>query len=228
MQRRTLFLAALGMMAGFTLSAAQADTLTRAAAGATRVHFNLPGELIVRHGDTEQVVVQAEPQVLERLVVTQKGDALTLASSGSFRTEKPIRVTLTLKNLQGLKLANSGSATVEQMRGRALEVEARGSGNLVLSGVDYQSVQAELASSGRIAISGTGQSLRATIGGSGTIAAADFAARTVEAAIKGAGEIQVHAKETLKASISGAGNIAYRGNPTLTSSVSGAGSVGRL
>lgn len=226
--RGRALLACMTFAAALVPLAGAAEELTRSAEGVTRLHFDLPGELIVRQSDKSTLTVHAEPRVLARLRIVHKGDLLTLTSSGSFSTDKPLRIIVGLQTLRELTASNSGNATIEAMRGKDLQLTAAGTGNLLLKQLAYDSVNAELAGSCNVTLSGTATRLQARISGTGTIDAADLAAKEAAARLSGSGEIRVHASQKLDARLSGAGRIAYRGKPALKLSVTGAGSIDRL
>lgn len=208
--------------------AALGETITRPADGITRVQFRVPGELVVRKGDREQLTVEAEPQVLKALEIGVKNDTLTLAAREKFKTDKKLLFTLTVKSLRSIRNEGSGNASAENFSGPAIDLDASGSGNLSAKNLRPEQLNLAIRGSGNIDVSGAGKAVAARIDGSGTIDAANFRAQSAQAEIKGSGDIRVHADETLKASIGGAGSIRYRGKPRVTQSVTGAGGVDPL
>ncbi|GIZ51751.1 head GIN domain-containing protein [Noviherbaspirillum aridicola] len=207
---------------------ALADSASFAADGVTRVRYSLPGELLIRQGAQEKLVVEADPKVLQQLDVRVRGDQLVIASRGSFKTNKGIRLTLTLKSLRGLVADGSGNSRIEGFGGDAIEAVADGSGNIALANVKPAQLTLTIKGSGNIEADGSGNSLQASVGGSGEIDAAGFRAQAAQARIAGSGSIRVHAERDLQAVISGAGNIEYKGKAKVTESITGAGSVDRL
>jgi hypothetical protein len=204
------------------------ETMTRPAGGVTRIIFKTPGELIVRQGTDEKLTVQAEAKVLAQLDISTKNDTMVLASKGNFKTEKGLKYTLTIKSFRSLKSDGSGNSTVESFTGPEMDFEGAGSGNISVKNIKPGQVKLVISGSGNIDVAGSGKSLIARIGGSGTIDAVKFQALAADAGIDGSGNISVHADETLKAAISGAGNIEYKGKAKVTQSITGAGNVNRL
>lgn len=228
MSKRRLLLAALGMALGLPAMPALGDTASYAADGVTRVRFRLPGELSIRQGAQEKLVIEAEAKVLRQLDVSIKGEQLVIASRGNFKTDKGLKLTLTLKSLRALASDGSGDSTIDGFGGNAIEIDANGSGNVRLTNVKPAQLTLVIAGSGDIEAAGSGNGLAARIDGSGNIDAADFRAQSVQARIGGSGTIRVHAEQALHAAISGAGNIEYKGKAKVTHSITGAGSVDRL
>jgi Putative auto-transporter adhesin, head GIN domain len=221
----------LGILAlGLALanSTAVAEVMTRPADGVTRVVFKTPGDLSIRVGAQEKLTVEAEPKVLAQLDISVKGDTLTLSSKGSFKTEKGLKYTLTIKSFRKLRTEGSGTSAIEGFEGSDIDVEAAGSGDISLKNVKPGRLQIVIPGSGNVEAAGSGKSLLARIDGAGNIDAMKFQAQVVEARLDGSGNIRVYADESLKAAISGAGNIEYKGKAKVTQSITGAGSVERL
>lgn len=217
-----------GLGLALMAQSALADVMTKPADGVTRVVFKTSGELSVKVGSEEKLTVEAEPKVLAQLDIGVKGGTMTLASKGSFKTDKGLKFTLTIKSLRALKSDGSGEIRIDGFGGNDLEVEAGGSSNIVVKNVKPGKLSLLIPGSGNIDAAGSGKALLARIGGSGNIDAGKFRAQTVEARIDGSGNIKVHADDTLKADISGAGNIEFTGKAKVTESITGAGSVDRL
>jgi Putative auto-transporter adhesin, head GIN domain len=209
-------------------SFAVAEVMTRPADGVTRVVFKTPGDLSIRVGAQEKLTVEAEPKVLAQLDISVKGDTLTLSSKGSFKTEKGLKYTLTIKSFRKLRSEGSGNSVIEGFAGNDIDVEAAGSGDIALKDVKPGRLQITIPGSGNVEATGSGKSLLARIDGAGNIDAVNFLAQVVEARLDGSGNIRIHADESLKAAIGGAGNIEYKGKAKVTQSVTGAGSVERL
>jgi hypothetical protein len=216
--------------AGFALISghAAADQMTRPAVGVTRIAFNTPGELSVRPGAEEKLVVEAEAKVLAQLEISVKGDTLTIASKGNFKTDKGIKYTLTIKSFRGLKNGASGNSAIDGFSGTDADIELDGSGDAGLKNMKYGRLGVVIKGSGNAEASGGGKTVVARIDGSGNIDTTGYPAQVVEAVLEGSGNIRVAADESLKATISGAGNIEYKGKAKVTQSITGAGNVGRI
>ena len=225
---KTGTLAGLTILAMASASSAFAEQMTKPASGVTRVVFDTPGELVIRAGSDEKVIVDAEPKVLAQLEISTKGETLTLSSKGRFSTDKGIKYSVTIKGFRGLKTMASGNSTVEGFSGNDVDVELGGSGDISLKNIKAGRLAITLKNSGSVDASGGGKAVVAKIDGSGNIDTTNYSAQTVEARIDGAGSIRVHADESLTATISGAGNIEYKGKAKVTQSITGAGTVGRI
>ena len=210
------------------IAAAHAEQMTLPATGATQVSISTVGDLVIRPGTDEKVIVEAEPKVLAKLDVSTKGDTLTITTKGDFSTQKPVKFTVTLRALRRLTTSGSGSSLVEGFSGPNFDVDVNGSGDVSLKNIKSTKLNVRLQASGNVDVTGSGTTVIARVDGSGNIDAREYRARVVEATIDGAGNIYVHADESLKASIGGAGSIEYKGKPKVSQNVTGAGTVGPL
>lgn len=210
------------------LQLAHAETKTYPADGVTRIQFKVPGDLLIREGTQEKLVIDAEPKVLQKLDVIIKGDKLILTSKDGFKTDKGLKFILTLKSFRSLNNEGSGNAVIENFSGKDIDVETAGSGDIQLKNIKVPRLAIAIKGSGNVTAGGSGKTIDARIDGSGRIDAVNFHAQSAQARIGGSGNITVHADKDLTAAISGAGNIEYQGKAKVTQSITGAGSVDRL
>lgn len=225
--KRMLFGAAAVSLA-WMVQPACADILTRKVDGVSRIEFKLPGELSVRYGAQESLAVEAEPKVLQKLDIAVNGDKLILGSKGSFKTDKGIKLTLTLKSFRSLLSEGSGNSVIEGFGGNDIDIDVAGTGDVQLNSIKAPRLGILIKGSGNVDAAGSGKAVEARIDGSGKIDTTEYRARSVQARINGSGEIRVHADEDLNATITGAGNIEYQGKAKVRQSITGAGSVDRI
>lgn len=215
----------------FAMGQAQAagvEKMVKATPGVTRVVMDAPGELTIKPGNDEKVVIEAEPKVLAKLEAVVSGDTLTLKTKGNFRTDKGIFYTVTLLKFRSVKTLSSGNVAISGFSGNEIDVLASGSGDIVLSGIKPTRLSLKIVDAGNITASGEGAQFSAQIEGSGNIDALKFVARRAEASIEGAGNISLRAEESLKAKIDGVGNIEYAGKARVSKEINGAGNIERV
>jgi hypothetical protein len=163
--------------------------------------------VVIRAGAKQSVVVHADDNLLDRVTTEVHSGTLVIGNTpGSFETNAPMSVDITVPSLTALKLT--------------------GSGNIVADGVDSQSLAVTLPGSGTLSGSGTATNLDVTVGGSGVVRFTTLVAAHAHAVVSGSGSIFLAATESLDASVSGSGAILYSGNPTkVTKSVTGSGAI---
>ena len=140
----------IGMALWMAGANVMADQITRSVSGVTRVVLKTVGDLQVRAGADEKLVVDAEAKVIAQLDISVKGDTLVIANKGSFSTNKGVRYVLTIKSFRGLKTAASGNASVEGFSGSDVDIELDGSGDIALKNIKAGKLAIVIKSSGNV------------------------------------------------------------------------------
>jgi hypothetical protein len=188
-------------------------------------------DLYIRQGEKGSLRVEAEDNVIP-VVATEVYkkklyiDIRPTNPSGSFMlmTKKPIKVYLTVKDLNIILTSGSGSITSEKLNLKNLELSQTGSGkvDLKLKGKNFT---ATITGSGNCTVSGETNTQQIILAGSGCYFAQDFQSRTCDIKLTGSGVAKVYADSTLNATLSGSGIIKYKGDASVTSRVSGSGKI---
>jgi hypothetical protein len=106
--------------------------------GFTEVELAMMGTLHLTQGDAESLMVEAEDDLLPKIVTTVQRNRLTirLASGTRITTKQPVDFSLTMKEITGISLSSSGSGTLDQMNTDALAFDI--SGSLAIAQVQTQ------------------------------------------------------------------------------------------
>jgi hypothetical protein len=163
--------------------------------------------VVIRVGEEHSIVVKADDNLLDRVTTEVQSGKLVIANTrGSFATKTPMSVEVNVPTVTALTLT--------------------GSGNIVVDGIETESLKVTLPGSGTLTGSGTTTQLDVTVSGSGTVQFTRLVANGVRAVVSGSGSILITATESLDASVSGSGAILYTGNPQdVTKSVTGTGAI---
>ena len=160
----------------------------------------------VHVGARQTVVVSADDNLIDRVTTDVRDGVLVVSERGSFSTNVPMTVDVTVPALTAVGLVGSGTINVV--------------------GVTAQTFTAELPGSGLLTVSGTTRHLDARLAGSGNMHLGNLSARSVTATVPGSGRLDVNATQRLDASIPGHGQIVYSGDPkTVNQSVTGSGLI---
>ena len=171
----------------------------------SRVELAGANTLMIHVGVPQSVGVTGDDNLVGRVTTVVRADRLVIDNTGSFTTEAPMHVAVSVPSLDGVELGGAGTVTVDGV-----------------TGADFS---AELAGDGTLVVSGTVQRATAVLAGAGTLDVHDLVATDATAQLSGAGTIRVHATSTLDATLSGTGTILYRGDPTVTMRNTGTGTV---
>ncbi len=182
-------------------------TQARDVAAFNSVELAGSNNVVIRVGEKQSVVVRADDNLLDRVTTEVQSGKLVIANTpGSFTTKSPMSVEVNVPTLNALTLT--------------------GSGNIVVDGIEAESLKVTLPGSGTLTGSGTATRLDVTVSGSGTVQFTRLVANDVRAVVSGSGSIFITATKSLDASVSGSGAILYVGNPQdVTKSVTGTGAI---
>jgi hypothetical protein len=127
-------------------------------------------------------------------------------NTGSFATNAPTSVEITVPRLAAVTLS--------------------GSGNMTVGGLAAESFAVALTGSGQVSGDGAATRLEVSVAGSGLVQFTDVRAADVQAVVAGSGSISVTATERVDALVSGSGSILYGGSPhQVAKSIPGTGSI---
>ncbi|MBN1262325.1 MAG: DUF2807 domain-containing protein [Anaerolineae bacterium] len=206
------------------------------------------GTLSIEQGETEQLRVEAEDNLIPYIETEIHNGALTIRFQEftHIRPTRPINFFLTVKALEDLTLAGSGDIIVKDLEAQTFHARLNGSGKLVMAALEADHAIVAINGSGNIEIATlTAAALRARSSGSGDIDIAggtvteqdvtltgsgNFRATALQSDratihITGGGNTTVRVRETLNASIAGSGSVRYVGTPAVESRVTGSGRV---
>jgi len=200
-------------------------TENRTVSGFNRVHLEIPANLDIQQGPTESLTVSGEDNILPYLVTDVSGSelAISLKPFTNIRTNRPIQLSLTVKNLEELDNTSSGKVTIHPITTGNFHLVLSSSGDADIEGIQADQITADLSSSGGILIQGTAKQLDLNVTSSGSFQAADLQVQDAKVSLSSSGEATVWVAENLNANISSSGNLSYYGNPTVSQNTSSSG-----
>lgn len=189
-------------------------------------------DVFIKQGSTESVIVEADDDVIDRIITEVKGGTLkiyTKKSNWNFSWEnKKTAIYVTAKDLNNISLVGSGDVSfVDGISTNKLSLKVTGSGDL--SGkVNVKALESSLTGSGDIKLSGQAQTSSVTVTGSGDFSARDLVTNRSIVQVRGSGDAGVNVSQQLDASVAGSGDIRYTGSAKqISSSKSGSGDISR-
>ncbi len=190
------------------------------------INLSIAGELVLTQGPTQQVVIEAQQNIIDNIRKEVKGGSWNIEYIKYVTDEKQVKITVTVPNLDDLGLCGSGTITsTNTFQGISnLEINVSGSGHLQFN-FEAQNTEVSLSGSGKLNLEGKSSELDIAISGSGVIDAEDLKTKGCEVSISGSGDAALYVDGDLETEISGSGDVTYAGNTSVHASISGSGSV---
>jgi hypothetical protein len=221
---------ACSMMPG-EVGSGRVITETRSVGQFNEVHMASFGVLIIKQGEAEALVVEAEDNILPKIKTEVAQGRLVIGthddSVEAIRPTKPVTYRLTVKNLNGVELTGVGSVEATNIRTDRLKVALSGAGNAKIDGLSASELGTTISGVGSFSGSGTVSRQEVRISGAGGYEAKNLQAATATVTVSGTGGATVHVTDTLNVQISGVGGATYLGSPKVNQQVSGLGSVNK-
>jgi hypothetical protein len=223
-KKRTLFFALMLLTAVFTAVQAgnSKKTEIRKVKNFNTVHVSTGIDLYLIMGETEQVRVEADDDIIDDIITEVKNGTLRIyMKKGNFfnlfnfgrTSSRKVYVTVTdLKRID----ASSGSDVKSEntLKGDALQVNSSSGSDVVLD-VVYKNVSLDASSGADIKISGKAKTVKASASSGSDINARDLEAVIGHANASSGADVVVHATSEIYANASSGGDVRYYGNPSV-------------
>ncbi len=184
-----------------------------------------PDNLVVTKGSSAIISASGDEDVVKLLRYEMEGSTLRIGRSkekGDW-SDSSATINLTLPTLNGIRLAGSGDAQVDEISGEEADISLAGSGDMTIKSLIAKSVDVKIAGSGNINLSGNGETSKFSIAGSGDIKAEDYKTDNANLKIAGSGNIAVASDGEVDAKIMGSGDINVIGKAKCKSKSMGSG-----
>ena len=225
---RTLPLALLAFAAAAPAAAAERNF---SVTDFDKVQVDGPYQVTLRTGLTSGARAEGSTEALDHLSVDVQGGTLRVRRNRSAwggypgQSGGPVTIALTTRDVRSAAVVGSGSLQVDRARGLRIDLSVSGSGRLEVGAVDADTLIVGLLGGGRITVAGRARQLKATIQGSGDLAAAGLSADDAQIASDTAGNVAVAVARTAKVTATGPGDVEIIGSPTCTVQEKGSGQV---
>lgn len=182
----------------------------------------------IMQGNSKSIKVIADENILPYIIIDEKENRLAIRTKDGFDISptNSIRLIITTDKLSELSV--NGNVDVKSttiFTGEAyLKLEIEGSGDIMLQ-VNTPSVNAHIAGTGKMDLSGETKDLKIMIDGQGDFNSKQLKAENVSVSINGTGDADVFASANLDVQISGSGDVSYLGSPQIKQNIAGAGKV---
>lgn len=196
-----------------------------------RVQVDGPYEVFLQTGLSSAARAEGDSEALDRVSIDVQGGTLRVRRNrsawGGYPGDRvaPVRISLTTRDLRNAAVVGSGSLDIDRARGLKVDLSVSGSGRLTVAAVDADNLLVGLLGAGRITLAGRARQLKATIQGSGDLAAASLQADDAQIHSDTAGTVAVAVARTAKVTSVGPGDVEIVGAPSCTVEEKGSGRI---
>jgi hypothetical protein len=226
---RTLPLALLAFAAAVPAGAAERSY---SVTDFDRVQVDGPYRVTLTTGRASAARAEGSAEALNQISVDVQGGTLRVRRNRSAwggypgaGGAGPVTVALTTRDLRTATVIGSGSLDIDRARGLRVDLSLSGSGRLTVGAVEADNLVVALLGGGRITVAGRVKQLKATLQGSGDLAAAGLSADDAQIASDTAGTVAVAVARTAKVTATGSGDVEIVGSPACTVQAKGSGQV---
>lgn len=204
---------------------------SRQVANFTGVDLGLPGSVQVRIGNSEGVTIEADDNLLPLIETQVENGTLRLRPTKrnlNLRSHN-LKIVVTARNVERLRVGGSGSIASDALRGSRLEFTIGGSGSIDVKGIEAETAAVKVGGSGDLKVGGGNtRALSVSIAGSGDVDMGRVKAGSVNVKVAGSGDATVWAQDSLNVSVAGSGDVNYYGEPRVSQNVVGSGSARKI
>jgi len=196
------------------------------------VSMGVHGNLTIKQGDKNEVILEGDEETLEETETYVKDGRLRIKSESNSwwsSSRSKIKIYITIKDFTGISLSGSGNAVSKGLiKGEDISLSVSGSGDIELE-LQANDVDCQISGSGSIHLNGDGRNGSLSVSGSGRLDAADFEIETIKIRISGSGGAYVNVSKEIDSRISGSGTVRYTGNPDkISNHSSGSGRLKKM
>ena len=149
--------------------------------------------------------IEGDDNVLELVTADVSSNVLRLGNTKSYSTSEPVRIKITVPNLEGLSVSGAGRIEIKDVKNDKFEIDSNGAPNITVAG-NTTVIDIDSNGAGKIDT----HNLRASRG-------------VVDS--KGVSRIDLDVKDQLDITVSGPSFVTYRGDPVVNKTVHGPGKV---
>ena len=208
-------------------------TELRPVEGFETVVLNGAGKLVITQGTGEKLLIEAEDNILPKIVTSVENGVLTLGFETNIREDQVIPTKemvyyLNIVELNGLTINGAATLETNDLVLQGLTLKINGTGKFNLNEIQATRLEVSIDGGADVTVSGLGGDQIIVINGAGQYNAENFQTSSTAITMNGLGDATVWAEDDLMISINGAGGVNYYGDPHVTQNISGVGNVKSL
>ncbi len=187
------------------------------------------GKVILKQGDTESLVIEADDNILPHIEVEVDDGELSIhpERNTNLRSKSGIVYYLTLKEIEEIKLSGVVELESSLIEAKKLEFELSGA-TKVKARIKTDTLEIEGSGASKLYLEGETNKQKVEIAGSMHYDAGSLQSEIAEIEVLGASRVTVAVRKKLEVEASGVAVISYKGDPEVTKEISGAASVQKV
>lgn len=151
--------------------------------------------------------IEGDENVLEFITTEVDNNILRLDNNKSYSTSEPIRVKISVPNLEGLAVNGAGHIDVKGLNNEKFEIDSNGAPTIVASG--------------------TTKMVDIAANGAGKVDTQNLHATRAVVDARGVAKVDLDVSDQLDVEISGPSSVTYKGNPAVNKNIQGPGKLTR-
>jgi Putative auto-transporter adhesin, head GIN domain len=154
---------------------------------------------------SQTLEIEGDDNLLSMVSTEVSNGVLRINSAGSFSTRTPMKVKVTVPNIDGITANGAGTIQVSRLKNDKFDIDSNGAPT--------------------IRVSGETKELEIDANGAGNVDAHKLRASRAVVDSKGVAKVEVFASDVLNVTVSGPSHVVYDGDPEVNQTVNGPGSV---
>ena len=202
-------------------------TVEESVTGFERLDISHTFEADIIQSQTYGLVVEVDDNLVEYLVIEQRGDTLVLGlEDGQSYNHITLKALISMPVLRGLDVSGASDVKFSHFSSsNPFDVEVSGASS-VEGDIEAGDVDIKLSGASDVILSGAGADLKVDAAGASEADLEEFAVTNADLDLSGASDVTVNVSGTLSVTAAGASEVKYVGSPTFgTVDVSGASTI---
>ena len=151
--------------------------------------------------------IEGDENILSFVTTEVDNNILRLDNKQSYSSSEPIKVKISLPNLEGLSVNGAGNIEIKGMNNDKFEIDSNGAPT--------------------ITVSGTTRMVDIAANGAGKVDTQNLHATRAVVDARGVARVDIDVSDQLDVDISGPSSVTYNGNPTVNKKINGPGKLTR-
>lgn len=175
-----------------------------------KISLAVAGKLYLKQGSPQRVELEADDEVLERIVTEVHDGRLKITRKDNRpKSDGKIIAYVTVPDIEAVTVSGSGEVVGQsKIKTDDLDLKVSGSGSLTLDIEASGDVEAGVSGSGRMNLSGRCESLESDVAGSGKVVLSTTIRQSADFGVSGSGKIEAKGTaDQVKAAIAGSGKV---------------------